>query len=324
MRSHAQYNPRNVRRTGDNSAARTLMRYVWRMTEWHQVVVCCVAVLTACLSLIPIELQRRIVNEVVETQNTPLLVQFAIVYAAVIIVHQAVKYGLWIYQSWLSESAILYTRTHLLKLFAHRNTNASDGEGSTVAIVGAEVEKLGGFVGQALSAAFANAAILVGVVTYMFVVEPKIAVFALAFLIPQVLLTPVIQRHLNILLAERVEMVRSLGDRISGGASDLGSDATCLIDEIFSNRMRFFVLKFLLKSALNLLNALGPVTVLLFGGYLVMQGETQVGVIVAFLSGFERISSPLRELIAFYREAAQASVQHRMIAEWIQLRLSNA
>jgi ABC-type bacteriocin/lantibiotic exporter with double-glycine peptidase domain len=48
-----------------------------------------------------------------------------------------------------------------------------------------------------------------------------------------------------------------------------------------------------------------------------MQGEVEVGVIVAFISGFERISSPLRELIGFYRLAAQARVQHDLIAQWM-------
>lgn len=72
-----------------------------------------------------------------------------------------------------------------------------------------------------------------------------------------------------------------------------------------------------MKAMFNLLNALGPMTVMLFGGSLGMQGEVQIGVIVAFISGFERISSPLRELIGFYRVAAQANVQHRLIAEWM-------
>jgi len=43
-------------------------------------------------------------------------------------------------------------------------------------------------------------------------------------------------------------------------------------------------------------------------------------VIVAFLSGFDRISGPIRDLIAFYRLAAQAEVQHAMIARWMEAR----
>ncbi|WP_300032910.1 ABC transporter ATP-binding protein [uncultured Roseobacter sp.] len=312
--------PRSITRTGDDTAAHSLMVYVWRMSEWHQPAVCLLAVLVAVLNLIPLELQRRIVNEVVETRDVSRLVTFGAAYAGIILLHQAVKYALWMYQSWLTESATLYTRRHLLTLYEKDKTDSGDGSGRAVSIVGAEVEKLGGFVGEGLSGACANAAMLIGVAAYMFVVEPKIAIFALAFLIPQVLLTPFLQKRLNILIEERVRMLRDLGDTISGKGSEIEDTGKGILDDIFGNRMRYFVLKFLLKSLLNLLNALGPITVLLFGGYLVMQGEVQLGVIVAFLSGFDRISSPLRELIGFYRVAAQANVQHGMIAKWMSAR----
>lgn len=312
-------NPRIVRKTGDNSAASGLFGYVWRMSEWHQIATCLVAVFVAGLSLVPIELQRRIVNEVVDTQDVPLLVQFAIIYVIVILLHQAVKYGLWIYQSWLTESATLYTRQHLLGIYETGRVSDQDDSGRTVSIVGAEVEKLGGFVGEALSGACANAVILLGVAVYMFIVEPKIAVFALAFLIPQVILTPIIQKKLNALIEARVKLLRALGDNVSDMKVSEKDAHFWTLDQIYSNRMRYFLLKFAMKAAMNLLNALGPMTVLLFGGYLVMLGEVQIGVIVAFISGFERISSPLRELMGFYRVAAQADVQHRMIADWMSV-----
>jgi hypothetical protein len=38
---------------------------------------------------------------------------------------------------------------------------------------------------------------------------------------------------------------------------------------------------------------------------------------VAFISGFERLADPLRELIAFYRLAAQSRVRHEAIARWM-------
>ncbi len=314
-------NPREVRKTGDDSAAGSLFTYVWRMSEWHQPATCLLAVFVALLNLVPIELQRRIVNEVVETRDIPVLVKFGIAYVGVTLAHQLVKYILWIYQSWLTESATLYTRRHLLRIYEERRNGADeaadDRSGRTVSIVGAEVEKLGGFVGEAISGACANLAMLLGVVVYMFVVEPQIAVFALAFLVPQIILTPFLQRRLNDLVEERVSMLRDLGDAISDSEKNTLDRCPGLIKDIYTNRMRYFILKFILKSSLNLLNSLGPITVLLFGGYLVMQGEVQVGVIVAFLSGFDRISSPLRELIGFYRIAAQASVQHSMIAKWM-------
>lgn len=309
--------PRAVRKTGDDSAASSLLTYVWRMSEWHQVAVCLLAAAVAVLNLAPLELQRRIVNEVVETRDVSMLVQFGTAYVILILLHQAIKYILWLYQSWLTESASLYTRQHLLRLYEERNGETDDSSGRAVSIVGAEVEKLGGFVGESLSGACANGAMLIGVAAYMFIVEPQIAVFALAFLVPQVVLTPLLQRRLNVLIEKRVGLLRDLGDEISELGDDNREHCANVLKDIYTNRIRFFILKFAMKSALNLLNAMGPLTVLLFGGYLAMQGEVQLGVIVAFISGFERISSPLRELIGFYRVAAQANVQHRMIAKWM-------
>lgn len=309
--------PRRVRQTGDDSPAASLLGYVWRMSEWHQVAVCLLAVVVAFLNLAPLELQRRIVNEVVESRDISMPVRFGTAYVVLILLHQAVKYVLWIYQSWSTESASLYTRCHLLNLHEERNGDAHEGNWCAVSIVGTEVEKLGGFVGEALSGACANGAMLPGVAAYMFVVEPQIAIFALGFLVPQVVLTPLLQRRLNRLIEERVGLLRDLGDEISDESEEMHGQRKSLLQKIYKNRMRFFILKFAMKSALNLLNAMGPLTVLLFGGYLAMQGEVQLGVIVAFISGFERISSPLRELIGFYRVAAQANVQHRLIADWM-------
>lgn len=287
------------------------------MSGWHQVLACTGAVIVALLNLAPLELQRRIVNEVVETQNVDMLVRFGIAYLVLILLHQATKFSLRLYQGWLSESAILYTRNHLLKLYNENDDNEDNSTGRAVSIVGAEVEKLGGFVGEALSQACSNGAMMLGVAAYMLVVEPMIAVFALAVLIPQIILTPVIQRRLNKLIEERVEYVREMGDRIAELDSQARDHCLKIIPKIFRNRMRYFLLKHTMKTLLNLLNAIGPMTVLFVGGYMVMQGETQIGVIVAFLSGFDRLASPVRELIGFYRVTAQATVQHHLIAKWM-------
>jgi ABC-type bacteriocin/lantibiotic exporter with double-glycine peptidase domain len=62
------------------------------------------------------------------------------------------------------------------------------------------------------------------------------------------------------------------------------------------------------------MNHLAPLSVLMVG-YLVINGETTVGTIVAFISGFERMADPSRQLIAYYRLASESQVQYRLIAE---------
>jgi hypothetical protein len=39
--------------------------------------------------------------------------------------------------------------------------------------------------------------------------------------------------------------------------------------------------------------------------------------VVAFISGFDRLADPLRQLITFYRLATQSRVRHDAIASWM-------
>lgn len=317
--------PRRIPRSGDDTPAGSLLRYVWRMSGWHQPAICLLAVVTAALTAVPLELQRRIVDHVIANENLNLLWLFAGLYLLVLLVQGLTKYALRMYQGWLSESAIRYNRAHLARIYDCRQADGApqeDGEaGQAVSVIGQEVDKLGGFVGEGLSQPVSNLAMLLAVGGYMIVVEPLVALISLVFIVPQILLVPLVQNRINRLVAARVRLMRSLGDSLTALPEDDGGiregELPRELDGIYDNRLRTFLLKFGLKAINNLLSALAPLSVLLIGGIMVIQGETTVGVVVAFISGFDRLSAPLRELIAYYRVAAQASVQHRMIARWM-------
>jgi ABC-type bacteriocin/lantibiotic exporter with double-glycine peptidase domain len=55
------------------------------------------------------------------------------------------------------------------------------------------------------------------------------------------------------------------------------------------------------------------VTVL--GGYLVIQGNTEIGVIVAFISGLERLAGPFRSIIGLYSEISYARTRYQMLLD---------
>ncbi len=316
--------PNRIERTGDDTPATSLFRYVVRMSGWRQAAVCGLAAVVAALSVAPLELQRLIVDEAVEAGDLSRLYALGAVYFAVIVALQLLKFLFRMYQGWLSESAIIATRSHLLRLYGDGpKKEAGEETGRAVSIVGAEVEKLGGFVGEGFSGACANAAMLLGVAIYMFVVEPAIALLSLLFLLPQIALTPLIQRRLNQLLEQRIQYMRDLGDDVSKVDEPDAKRGQDALRAIYRNRIKFFAVKFAMKAALNFLNALAPLSVLIYGGSLVYSGEASVGVVVAFLSGFERMSKPIRELIAFYRVAAQATVQHQLIAKWMLKRVEH-
>ena len=99
------------------------------------------------------------------------------------------------------------------------------------------------------------------------------------------------------------------------GGEDGGGDAA--IRSIFHARMRIILLKYLAKGVNNLVGHLGPIGILLLGGWMVIEGRTDLGIVVAFISGFEKIMDPARELLNFYRRMAQIRVQYRLIADAI-------
>ena len=64
------------------------------------------------------------------------------------------------------------------------------------------------------------------------------------------------------------------------------------------------------------------VFVLLFaGGIMVLNGKTEIGIVVAFISGLDRILEPWRELIAFLRSTFGARIQFDLIESTLGIKL---
>jgi ABC-type bacteriocin/lantibiotic exporter with double-glycine peptidase domain len=300
----------------------TLPRFVWRASGAHQFYAGFMAISVALLTFVPIDLQRRIVDEAIERRDVAVLLFLGGVYVVVILTEGALKYALQFYQGWVGESAVKASRDQLAGVAAERSAEEQSTGGQTVNVIGREIDSVGGFVGTSISEFVINLTLLVAIVAYMLYIQPVIALVSAAFLIPQVLLALYMQRDLNLLVERQVGLVRKLGSETITPSEDDAEkgegDEFRTIRAIFGNRMRFNALKFGLKALLNAVNAMGPLMVLVVGGYLVIQGQTTIGTVVAFVSGFDRLSGPLRDLLNFYREYEQANVQYRMIVQWAE------
>jgi ABC-type bacteriocin/lantibiotic exporter with double-glycine peptidase domain len=260
-----------------------------------------------------------LVDHAIRERDLSLFALLGAIYFGVVVLHKLLKFALSVYQNWMTESAVFYTRAHIFGLYGHHLTEAADSRdsGTVVSIIGSETDKIGEFVGTAISEAAVNIAVMAGVLIYMLVIDWRIAVIGIALLVPQLVLTPLVQRKLNRLVAINVGLLRALGRDVSHLGLEGSPAPRSLWRTIYRNRMIQSVIRNGLKSGLNLLNGLAPLAVLIIGGYQAMQGETTIGTILAFISGFDRISEPIRNLITFYRNAQQANVQHAMIARWM-------
>lgn len=331
----------------------TLYGFVISFATGHQVVVCLLSLAVAGLAFVPLELQRRIVNTAIEAEDLSLLFWLAGFYGIYMLANALLKVTANSWRDWIGQSAVFQLRRHLIsRREGIPDEDREAGNGRAVTVIDKEVDVVGLFVGAALSEPITSLGIMASMLAYMLVVEPVITVISLAFLVPQVALVPVFQNRLNLLLQRRISMLRALGDEVAGSESNgngdwrsdadltdaipgassaastlpelkgegAGRDSSGLTDElltaIFRNRMLFLVIKHLMRAALNLLSHLATLSVLTVGGYLVIQGETNVGVVVAFLTGFERLGEPIRDMVLFYRQMEQSRVQYGLIRTW--------
>src|SRR5215470_4158052 len=104
----------------------TIMGYVMRCSGRHQIVLALLSAGVFGLSAVPLELQRRIVNDAIKTGATRAILWLAIAYGSVALLEQALKLALNVYRAWVSESAV---RTL-------RRTIHSDGQAGQAQVAG--------------------------------------------------------------------------------------------------------------------------------------------------------------------------------------------
>lgn len=302
-----------------------LFAYVWQESRHHQLWLCLLAVGVFLLTLAPIDLQRRIVDQAIGGEDLRLLAVLGAIYLIVVLLSGGLKYLLRVYRGSVSERAVRSLRKGLYAglLESDRRGAARPhhaDQGRVIPIVAAEAERVGGFVGESFSEPTLQLGILLSVFGYMLWVEPLIALVSLIFFVPQMVLVPIIQRAVNRRAKRKVQLIRSVGESIVEEAETRADPEAygARIDDVYRTRISYFRLKFLLKFLNNLMNHLGPLSVLMVGGYMVINGTTTVGTVVAFISGFERMADPTRRLLAYYHLAAESQVQYRLIADQLR------
>jgi ABC-type multidrug transport system fused ATPase/permease subunit len=93
-----------------------IYRYVLATSGWHQIVLVALTVAVFLLEVVPLELQRRIVNDLVKNREYWSIVVLAGVYAGTVLLQGGTKLVLNIYRSWVGERATrdLRRRVHVL------------------------------------------------------------------------------------------------------------------------------------------------------------------------------------------------------------------
>jgi ABC-type multidrug transport system fused ATPase/permease subunit len=306
----------------------SLYRYIWYTSRKYQIRICLLVAVVAPLTMVPLELQRQIVDHAVGGGDMWLLAALGGAYLAVILVQGGMKYILNVTKGRVLEEVTRDLRRRILAIApttsaasAPRASTPRADKGTTLSVLSAESEDVGGFASESLSTPLLQTATILWVFGYLSWVEPPIAALAVAVYAPQAFLVPQVQGVVNRLARRRIMLVRKLGRRalrqerlaeieLSGWLEEAGD----IVERIFKTRMLIYRYKYFLTFLGNFLDALGPLVVLMAGGYLVIKGQTDISTLVVFISGFQKLSDPWDQLVNFYRTVSNARVSYGLVA----------
>jgi ABC-type multidrug transport system fused ATPase/permease subunit len=294
---------------------RNVFRYVLSTSALHQLALLALTAGVALLEVAPLELQRRIVNDLVKHRPYSWVVGLCAVYAGVVIVQGSVKLGLNIYRGWVGEQAKrdLRHRVHTVVESPSTASPAAEAQGIVISMIVAEVEPIGGFVGESVSEPLLQGGIMASVLAYLIHIDPWMALAAIGLFIPQLIFVPLLQSAVNRRTGARIRVLRQLGIAMIDRDDDAEDERR--IDQAFALDMGIFKIKFTMNFLMNLCNHLQRVSALLVGGWWVYTNHLEIGGVVAFISGIGRMNDPWGDLVNYFRDLNVTQVKYRLLAD---------
>ncbi len=295
-----------------------LYRAIWRASAGRQIILIVLSIAIAGLAAVPLEFQRDIINHLTEDNvDTERLIYLGSGMMSVILLSLVLKWVLGYRAGTLGEDMIRMIRQRLLLRSSDLGENGETvRKGTMTTAISAEAEELGKFAGGAFSDPVVQIGTLISVIGYISSTQPGLGLIAFSMIVPQIVIVLISQRKVNVFVAERVRILRSATDRLTTDDIDaVARDVEAQFDEIYNTRRRMFIWKLSAKFLLSVINGAGTVGILMLGGYLVLQGKTDVGTVVAATSGLGRIQGPTAFLIAFYRQVSANRIKYELMLE---------
>ncbi|ANK80354.1 MAG: hypothetical protein TEF_05785 [Rhizobiales bacterium NRL2] len=254
------------------------------------------------------------------------------VFLANILLLQGIKYALNVYRGVTAERMLRRLRYSLFNRILRfpRRTFRKVSQGELISMITAEVEPLGGFVGECFSLPVMQGGIMLMSLGYMLIADWKLALAAVALYPLQFYIIPKLQKRVNMMGKERVRRVRKLSEKIGEsvtGVTEIHANDTSNLElanfshhlhGIYTVRLQIYIWKFVIKFVNNFIQQLGPVMFYSIGGYLVIIGDLDLGTLFAAISAHKEIGAPWKELLGYYQRQADARIKYDQVVEQFQ------
>lgn len=309
---------------------RSLFSWVFAGNVKLQILLLLIIVVMVAARVLPLEMQKRIVNEAINLRNVDLLFLYSGIYLGAVVFFSVLKYLISIIQTLITQRTTarmrksLYRHILTLPLSFFRNTQP----GMVVNSLSSELTVPGNFAGMAVAAPVTNLLTLLAFAAYLFWLNPLLAAVSLSIYPIVIFLIPVLQKGVNRYNKKRVDAARKFSARIAEAISGIheiqGNGAyrienrkyDALVDRLLKIRIFWSLYRFGVKSANGFFTSLGPFLVFILGGWLTIKGQLELGALVAFLSAQERLFDPWKELIEFYQVYQDGKVTYNRTMEY--------
>jgi len=319
----------------------TIYKYILRHSKNQQIWLTILAALSFPFLYFFYELPKMIINDaiqgdpgdfpndvfglgIIEVEHVPYLLVLCCAFLVLVVVNQGFKYYINVYRGLTGERMLRRLRYDLFGrvLRFPQPTFKNMSQGEIIPMVTAEVEPLGGFVGEAFSLPAFQGGTLLVILAFLFVQNWMMAVAAVALYPLQLYIIPRLQMKVNLLGKERVKLVRKLSDRIGEnvqGVTEIHAHDTSQLELadfssrlgiIFDVRYQIYRKKFFIKFLNNFIQQLGPFFFYSIGGYLAISGELEIGTLVAAISAHKDLGAPWKELLGFYQRREDARIKY--------------
>lgn len=319
----------------------SLFRFIWKYSKRDQLILLVVTSLLFPLLYLTLELPKRIINDAIGAQSD--VVEFfglqfdQVTFLAIlcgafllaVLCHGLVKMRINTMKGVLAERMLRRFRYQLIARILRFPQPYFErvSQGEIVGMITAESEPMGGLMGDAISQPVLQAGQMLTILTFLFLQSVWFGLAACALIPLQAWLIPKLQRQINLLNKKRIKEVRVLAADIgesAAGASALRANGgwryrmasiTNQLGVLFEIRFEIYQKKFFMKFLNNFISQLTPFFFFSVGGYLVLQGSVSLGALVAALAAYKDLSSPWKELLAYYNQTQDMSVRWEVVTE---------
>ncbi len=320
---------------------KSIYGYILRHSRRQQIIVTLMAVASFPFLYAFYELPKQIVNEAIQGNvasfpvelagysfdQIPYLLLLSGMFLVLIFVNQAFKYIINVYRGLTGERMLRRLRYDLYGrvLRFPQPTFGKLSQGEIIQMINAEVEPIGGFVGESFSLPAFQGGTLLVILGFLLWQNVYLAAAAVVFYPLQLYIIPRLQRRVNLLAKRRVQLARALSDRIGetvAGVQEIHVHDTAAYElagfssrlgAIFQARFQIYLWKFVIKFINNSINHLGPFFFYSFGGYLVIAGDLQIGTLVAALAANKDLAAPWKELLAYYQRREDVRIKYEQV-----------